>query len=1109
MVNGQSFRNDDNSGSTDTRDATQISLPSFDTSFWSRELARGFTGRQLISMAPGIIIQIVAICTGLTLGLPEGLWLGGVGFLAGSVVMFAGLYVALQARGGRRPMDRLRSLVEARKLTRTLPWSRSETIQHRIHGLTDLYANGMAEHDDGRLTYAIGISGRNTYGHTAAELDELISQFRTAIDEDIGDFRFRIFSTTGNGSDEGDDVVGEYEERATDDTLLTHNYRYLRELLVNVATWFRREDEPDWNARKIDHYLVVEVDASDGQRSDTTTRRNSVLEIFVNALNPFADSGSAYEELNEFQRRKEKRKTLEDRADVILNEVVPRVEGLLADPLDADAHARLLLNYWSGEEDPVDTPVTAQESGTRLRAAESEQSPGVWNPSAEYLSNDDGNGSSDGDTSIGNPDEDAHGDPRLKTELFGDDADVGPAAADASNDTSATAETDGGTTTSTTGAFSPSMIDAEHGQLRVGEELTKTFHIEEWPAYPESAHLEDVVTVPGVDMDICIHVDPEYSDAVASEVDQDSSVIGSEVIDRQTRRDSESREYRSANEIYDEYSEKLAEENTESWRVNAYVTVRAGPQRGLREMHTSPVDYDSLKSAQRQALLDDANTIKDLLAASPADVTPIVPEAEADQLAAFKSCSPNFRDEYSEQQDAEIRSRKLGGAVGATFPMCGVSIQESGGIDWGRNTHTGLHVKANPLERGTAPHIATLGVARSGKSYFVQKATSRWYGADPDNRTLILCDTQSEFDGVTKMCDGEHIVVDGSTTINPLDMHPEPEWERDAGGSQSAYRIQFDSIVQFFVGVIEAQGVASPGDYTATIEEALERTFRDAGIVPTDPDSLANESPTVVDLRNTLSEMANNPGRFTWGESDAEQARKRKQASQLQDKLSGFSENGKYSHLVGESEIDLLDDDIGMIYLDLQQYRDSADAEKAAMLQLMLTHVANIIRRRDGEKLFAIDEAHMLLHSEEMSEWLQKAAREVARFECILWFISQYPGEFVSESGQSHEDQIRAQCSTVQIFRTPRVDRDILAELGLNGDLTDDVLNDLTPAWKGRGFTTCLVDFQDVEGWLNLHVEASPFEDLVYNYTPREHGGFEAYIERNWGAVESPAPNYQ
>ena len=194
-----------------------------------------------------------------------------------------------------------------------------------------------------------------------------------------------------------------------------------------------------------------------------------------------------------------------------------------------------------------------------------------------------------------------------------------------------------------------------------------------------------------------------------------------------------------------------------------------------------------------------------------------------------------------------------------------------------------------------------------------------------------------------------------------------------------------------------------------------------------------------------------------------------------------------------------------MIYIDMANYNDDDD-EKPVLQHLMLGQLTEIIKQKDGETVALFDEAHNLLHSEEMVEWLQKAAREWARYESALHFVTQSTQEFVKRAkgvgeGQENDRQtIFEQCSTISVFLSPETERETLKQIGLETDeLIDVAQTGLVPARADDNYTTFLSAFTDRESWYEYQVEASPLMQHILNYDADEHdaefGDFGGYVE--------------
>lgn len=1088
----------------------RIFLPDVDDSLWGRELGKGFTARDVVMMAPGVSLMILgAPIVMVLLGLSSGFIPAAFTFTVGAFLMFTGYYYASTSRG-QSPKNKLMTTLRYIKRQRGLPWTLTEVARNSLHGLKAIYHEGFSEMDDGRLIFPVRLHGRNIYGLPAQLADDpesgeskndLAKKLGEAIDREV-DFTFKFYSTSRRES--ADDIATPYESRGK----ATRGYDnpYISRILTHVGSWLRK-DSYEWDSSDWRHYFVVTVDPGEGSVIDIEDANESFLEMAVGALNPFGTSSR----IEGIHRRSEMRRKLNERVNTAVRDVFGGIEGVDAEPITADEHACLLLSYWTDEVyEPDDSMHHAWQRSV--------SGPSIWPEGRSYDTDAGVESERDGDP-VGNQIAKdrllSRAERRKPATTTGTKTTKGPGESD---DSGTPAYTDGGATTEsvTTRQFDASFVDENKGYIQLGDQYVKTLWIEEWPAYPQAMCFEELFSTQGIDVDTCFHFEPEFKQSVKSETRTKTDFLtGESGMSRTT--ESEAKDHLSKKEVYEDFENEL-ERGGESWRVNGYVTIRVGPEKVVESLSQVPIeeyDFDNFDAALMHTLTKETRRIRRILTTGPENLWP---KCEMkDQLAAFKSAGPNSRDVLNEVKSDDLTARAPGGAIGAMFPACTTSVFEQGGFDFGRNQHNGREMRVNMFKRGSSAHMITIGKTRSGKTYCATKVAGEWFlyqhGEDDPNvddetpdRTLFVCDTQSGFDGLTKACDGEHLVIDGSSTINPLAMYPVPEHLLEAaGGEFDPFRQQVDSIVAFFVGILESQGVPNPSKFTSTLEEALEHTYAEKGIYPGRPETLHNEMPDVRDMIATIEEMGDHPEKFTFGTSDWQTKPKVEQAAQLLDKLSGFrtadpddpdSYDGKYSHFVGESDINIMDEDVDMVYLDLQQFKDASDAEKAAMLQLMLTLVSNKIRTIEGEKAFIIDEAHFLLHSEEMSGWLQRAMREWARYDAMLWLISQHPDEFVTIGDESDaaEDEILGQATGIQIFNTERVKPKIWHALGVNDALIDEI-DGLTIGKAGKGYSECILSLDDHSSWFPIRVEAAPYVDHFLNYS-LEDGDFDDYMSR-------------
>lgn len=654
-------------------------------------------------------------------------------------------------------------------------------------------------------------------------------------------------------------------------------------------------------------------------------------------------------------------------------------------------------------------------------------------------------------------------------------------------------------------AVEPEDWSTESDWVQVGDEYVRTLWIAEYPEDVESMWLSHLRGVRGISLSLTINCEPVAKNEAIHELSKKIADVGSEGVDRQEDQDVSAMDVEDANDANVKFRKLLRDTSSQAWDVSTYVTVRADDEAALRTAQSELKTFENVDGAKRTALDNSTDTVREELQQSPANTVPVAPSKPQETL--FRAASPLTRDVWNDEGKTDKKRRVPGAVIGSSVPFVGESICEETGLDWGRNESTGTHLRLSPFERGGSPHMLTIGRTRSGKTYSASKAALRWF-AERDDRTLICVDTQKGFDGLTQLCGGEHVVVDGSQAVNPLRIEASSTDQTDP---ETEFRMTVEETVGFLLGLLRADDVPSPGEYAATLSQAAEETLVEAGIDPTDASTFDDGQPHLGDLVDTLVDMSDNAEEYTFSDSGMEVEDTEKEASKLLTKLRSFRENGKYASYVGEDELNIIDPDVDMAYLDLSNLSGSNDA-KSAMLQLMLAQIREKIKQTEGEVIMMVDEAHMLLDNERTADWLQKATREFARFDASLWFLSQSPKDFISGTGETDaRDTIRSQCGITHIFRTPGNGdnengmsvAEALSGMGLNETQRDFVMNKATRGKDQRGYSECLIGTEDIEGWLPVYVESTPLEDHILTYERRDHGGagtrredFERYFQR-------------
>lgn len=1048
--------------------ATQFALPYVDV---SHKFFLGLNPEEILMYAPaGLFLLLCPL-----LIISGSIGLGFLSLLGGLVLILLAKWTIIKSKWWSTPRQSLKNTISFVLLQRSMPWDHEVVVEKQEHGIKRIFADGTAEMVDGRLVGIIKVDGRNMWGMDNSQLGRAINDFADGIDDEIRDFDFDFYSTTRRP--DADSVTSVYENRALE--MMRGENNLLREVLFDIADWYRSVDEPSWDAREWNHYVITWVSPREVQLE--MHGRKSLWE----ELSPFSDS------IDQMKNRRVMQNVLDERLQTLEQKVLGSTDGLDARRITADEHACLQLAYWSGEDHSPDEEFQLLQQKTIT-------GPSTWlnprtyqNPKRDDVVVDPERGDEPGNTLARDRVLGAPASPSSYQSGFGAYGQQNEAA------------TDGGVESvdmSSSAGLAPSQFDVQKGYLEVGSQYCRSIWIAEWPMIVNSLPFEGLYTMDGVDLDVCISVRAEEKQSVLSELERVRARIGAEQDERFEVGNPTAEDIQSEADVYQAYYNLIRTTNTESWRINGFVNVRAGPQKAIEDARNSLMEHSSLDAAKMDSLNKATKRVMKALEGDPASTTPVVVNTKQREL--FTSCSPTGRDLYNETSGGEMSTRVPGDTVGSLFPPCSTDLFEEDGIDWGRSQHTGLPIRANPFERGAAGHMITLGQSGSGKTYSATKAAARWY-ATGDDRTLIVCDTKGEFEGLTNLLDGEHIVVDGTKGINPLEINAVPEHLRDSlQGKDNPLSMKIEEAQQFFGGILRSQEV-DPSGFMSTIEEALQLTYYRSGIIADDWDSHELESPTVRDFLITLNDMAEEGAEYTHFGNDREGDIKAEKAAELLDLLSAFKDHGKYSYLLGETETKILDPEVDMIYVDLRQLQFQHDAEKSSMLNLMLGQVGQKVKQDSGQLIFMIDEAHFLLHNDKMRGWLEKSAREWRKYNSCMWLISQSPHEFVSSSSDSDSKKniITAQSSTIQLFRTPRADLDLLKKFGLNDAQAKRVKSKLKTGSSGIGYSECLMSFQGEEGWIPCRVEASDLEDLCYTFSAKEHGDWESYIEEQWGGI--------
>lgn len=590
--------------------------------------------------------------------------------------------------------------------------------------------------------------------------------------------------------------------------------------------------------------------------------------------------------------------------------------------------------------------------------------------------------------------------------------------------------------------IAPSTIDEEPTRLNVGEHETRTIFINDWRDTPDVGFLDDVLMNTDVVNDVSIHLSP-YRD------DEAKNMLQTEYKKAQNRANQDTNSIINMREKQKDFEQTqrifnlIEGTNAKLFDVSVYITIRGETEQEL-ELAT--------------------DQIMKKLRTSPAFTKPEV--LKRDQLKAFQCVSPIADDKL------DYSTEMLGGAVGVMYPFSSTSFIEKEGIDYGLHAGNNSPIIIDRFgERETGYNQLTFGKIGSGKSFGTKLELLRSY-ISRDDVKIIMLDPLGGFDNVNTALDGEKITVGGTLGLNPLEIKEQPDEDREE--DVDPYAMAKSKAMDFFRMYFGKRGrtLEDIKGGQGTLERAIDLAYRRNGIQPDDVETHSNDSPTVLDVREILIEMQNDPEEFA--DSPAQAEHFKEAASEVSIGFESFTDGGEYSNLAKESEVDLQGNDVH--YIDLKQREGSS--KTGPMMHLLLSEVYEAAKRHDGKTLFAIDEAHLLLQDAKSLDFLELVVRHSRHWDLGINFITQTIEEFYEDD---KAQKIAQMCSIKKFHRVESgLPQNAIDSLGLK-PLEQEFIRTAQAGGDDVDHSQALVGVGS-EGYMPCLIVASDFEENLLTY---------------------------
>ncbi len=323
------------------------------------------------------------------------------------------------------------------------------------------------------------------------------------------------------------------------------------------------------------------------------------------------------------------------------------------------------------------------------------------------------------------------------------------------------------------------------------------------------------------------------------------------------------------------------------------------------------------------------------------------------QEQGFKSILP------TETDLLEVHSKLNSSPLSSIFPFVSFDLTDTKGILYGINRHNASLVIFDRFTQENYNSV-TFAKAGSGKSYCTKLEILRSLMFDTD---VIVIDPEKEYQALAEAAGGKSfdISLNSANHINPFDL-PVP------GEDESPSDVLRSNIINL-VGLFRIMLGGLTAEEDAIVDRAISETYALKDITP-DSDFTNVEPPLLSDLELVLAGM--------------------KGAESLVQRLSKFTRGTWAGFLNKPTNINI---NYKFIVFSI---RDMEDELKTVAMYIITHYIWNAIRRNRKKRLLVVDEAWIMMKSEDAASFLFSLAKRGRKYFLGLATITQDVEDFLN-----------------------------------------------------------------------------------------------------------------
>jgi hypothetical protein len=601
--------------------------------------------------------------------------------------------------------------------------------------------------------------------------------------------------------------------------------------------------------------------------------------------------------------------------------------------------------------------------------------------------------------------------------------------------------------------IAPSTVDWETTYAVINDDTyVRTFWIEQFPEEPADGMLERLLLETELQTDISIHLDP--FDTQSAE-----DMMADWISDLKVNQ-------------YDANSLKAEDLQDD---IDRGKFMRSLVQANKASFYRGGV-FIRLSAESKQELDTQSTRLHSIVKDAPANCTLKV--ANRWQEKGLATVSPLGRNELGRDRMSTLTNQ----AVGAMFPFSSNYMMMDEGVEYGYHGHNGSPVQINPWELETGHSELVVGMPGAGKTFGDIMRHLRMMKRQQETM-LVMIDPVGGFKGIADALNAKTISVGGDTQLNPLEIRETPQEVLESGDGISPLSAKKDEVYAVLENFLTARDI-NLGTESGVLSYVIDEAYRQAGVVEDDVSTHTPEnSPTMTDVHRILADIADHPDEHNIAASESARERAAQYADELAIAFQPFREGGAYANLSERSEIDILEGDNKVVYIDLGQIEGSASGidRQTFLMQLLLSTVYQQAKKTDRNVELAIDEAHYLFEDQANLDFLETAFRHQRHAGLRMVLLSQTAQEFY-ETDQA--EKIIGMCPIKVFHKLPDLDDETADKIGLTREQRQYVRG-ADAGKEDLGYSQALVRVEE-HGTYPLHVVADPFEKRVIDYEPAD-----------------------